>query len=66
MGNAEREREGRDRHSGRKVGLFLAGKTLFMEVRRGPDEWWTKGVGARDGMAGGIEERIGRKRGVLF
>jgi hypothetical protein len=37
-----------------------------MEVRRGPDEWWTKGVGARDGTAGGIEERIGRKRGVLF
>lgn len=26
----------------------------------------TKDDGARDGMAGGIEETIGRKRGVLF
>jgi hypothetical protein len=57
---------GRDRHSGRKVGLFLAGKRLFMEARvdqmSGGPGGETKGVD----VPGGIEERIGRKGGVLF
>ena len=61
MGNAEREGEQLSEKEtlGPKVDLFRAEKRGIMEVRRGPDEWWT---GRRDRRCGCTGRDGGRNR----